>query len=219
MKWQFSPPGLFNWKMKSLSSAVTGFKVLPMGSFEATIEHDLIRGCTVQMIEWWFKHIGGTMFYKGKEYDRYLLWHPYDHIHWSLHKPGPHGKAEAGAKFRIVEALNRNPRWLIDTIEEVVKLDKTGIRLRRRFLGIEVSSLEHWFIPHRDGTLYRSRLQVGSETWIGRHFINPLMQEFIMTKAMTRAWLKHNIEEVGNFENFLPQLYYHEMNKDHAVIE
>jgi len=213
MKWKLPPPRVVPWNMKPLDSAFTNFRILLMGSYEATIQHDIIQGCTVEMIEWWFKHIGGTIQYNGKEYSRYLLWHPSDHIHWALHKPGPNGKAEVGARFRIVEAFDRNPRWMIDTIEEVTKLDQTGIRLRRKFLGIEVSSLEHWFIPHPNGTLYKSRLQVGSETWIGKYLINPFVQKFIMTEVMTKAWLKHNIEEVGAFENFLPQLYYHEMNR------
>lgn len=28
-----------------------------------------------------------------------------------------------------------------------------------------------------------------------------------MSEDMGRAWLKHNVEEVGNFERFLPALY------------
>lgn len=213
MKWTLPTPRPFGWTMKTLESARTRFTVLPMGSYEACIEHDLIRGCTVEMIEWWFKNIGGTMEYKGKQYNRYLVWHPADHIHWELVKPGPNGKAEKGAKFKIVEAFNGNMDWLIDTVEEVTKLDKTGIRLRRRFVGVEVYNLEHWFTPHPNGTHYRSRLQVGSETMLGKYLLNPFIQTRIVTETMTKQWLKHNIEEVGNFEFFLPQLYYSQANK------
>ena len=163
------------------------------------------------MIEWWFRNIGGDMEYMGQRYPRYLVWHPVDHIHWALIKQAPSGGAGAGAKFRIVEAFNGNPAWLIDTTDEVVKLDHTGIRLRLKLFGVELYSLEHQFIPHPLGTQYISRLQIGSETAMDKYFFNPFIQRFMMTAKMTRAWLTHNIEEVGNFEFFLPELYEREV--------
>jgi hypothetical protein len=33
---------------------------------------------------------------------------------------------------------------------------------------------------------------------------------------MGEAWLKHGIEEMANFENFLPQLYEREANRQAA---
>ncbi|HYH16899.1 MAG TPA: hypothetical protein VD794_16820 [Flavisolibacter sp.] len=213
MKWKLPAPRGFGWQMKTLESAETSFTVLPHGSYEACIEHGIIKGCTPEMIEWWFRHIGGDMEYQGHIYPRYLVWHPIDHIHWALVKTAPGGGARVGAQFRIVEAFNGNIKWLVDTIEEVVKLDHTGMRLRKQFLGLEVYSLEHQFIPHPQGTQYISRMQIGSETLLGRCFLNPFIHRFIMTETMTRAWLKHNIEEVGNFEYFLPALYEKEQYK------
>ena len=203
----------FGWKMKSAETAITAIRILKYGSFEATIEHDVVKGCSPKMIEWWFKNIGGTMAYQGKEHNRYLVWHPTDHILWELAKKSAGGKAEVGAKFRIVEAFNGNLDWKIDTTEEVTKLDDSGIRLSNKFLSLEVSCLEHWFIEDPLGTKYMSRLQVGSETPIGKYLINPLVHKYIMTLEMTRAWLTHNIEEVGNFEYFLPELYAREEDK------
>jgi hypothetical protein len=34
-----------------------------------------------------------------------------------------------------------------------------------------------------------------------------LIRRRAFTEAMGRAWLKHNVEEVGNLEFFLPALY------------
>jgi hypothetical protein len=34
-----------------------------------------------------------------------------------------------------------------------------------------------------------------------------LIRGRLFTEAMGRAWLKHNVEEVGNLEFFLPALY------------
>ena len=56
------------------------------------------------------------------------------------------------------------------------------------------------------GTLYRNSLTVGAEGIIGK-LINWAIRAFKFDEARGRAWIKHNIEEVGNFESFLPQLY------------
>lgn len=197
----------FGWVMKPLESARTTFCVLPSGSFELTIEHDRIRGVTPAMLLWWFRHIGGTMTYGGQPYARYRVWHPLDHIDWSMTRPAPDGAARIGSRFRIVEAFGCNPNWLVDSTEEVVKLDETGIRLVRRGLGQEVFSLEHGFEAMPGGTLYHSRMQVGVENRLGRYVINPLTHRFLFTREMGYAWLRHNVEEVGNFEFFLPELY------------
>jgi hypothetical protein len=47
---------------------------------------------------------------------------------------------------------------------------------------------------------------VGATGLVGR-LINPLIRRFAFDEARGRAWIKHNIEEVGNFESFLPRLY------------
>ncbi|GAB3493236.1 hypothetical protein GCM10027341_08300 [Spirosoma knui] len=207
MNWQFPSVRPAGWRMKPLSSAATAFRVLPYGSFELTIEHDLIKDVTPAMLVWWFTHIGGTMQYQGQTYPRYLVWHPLDHIRWELAKPAPGGGAGVGAQFRIVEAFGQNRNHLVDSTEDVITLDTEGITLVRRIAGLEVFRLAHRFIPTEGGTLYRSRMQVGHESRLGKWLINPFMQRFIFTKAMGYAWLKHNVEEVGNFEVFLPTLY------------
>jgi hypothetical protein len=96
---------------------------------------------------------------------------------------------------------------LIDVQEVVEKLDETGIRLSNRRLGFEVSNLEHTFTPVPGGTLYRSRMTVGAEHPLVRTLLNRYIRSRIFPEDMARAWLKHNIEEVGNFEFFLPELY------------
>jgi hypothetical protein len=197
----------FNWKMKTMDSAVTEFNIDSHGVFHLHIDHDIIKGVTPEMLEWWFRNIGGTMEYNGKTYPRYLVWHPIDHIHWTLKKSGANGKVGVGSKFQIVEALNGNMNYLINTVDTVTKLDRSGIILSLRILGIEVFKLAHDFIAHPLGTKYVSNMTVCSSHFLGRILINKIIKRYIFTEAMGHAWLKHNIEEVGNFEFFLPELF------------
>lgn len=202
----------FAWKMKTLESAKTNFSIDKDGVYILTIEHDLIRGVTPQMLLWWFQNIGGEMEYQGKVYPKYLVWHPKDHIHWSLQNQAAGKPIGAGSYFRIVEALDRNMNYLIDSTEYVEKLDETGIRLVRTIGGKTIFSLQHDFKQIGNNTFYYSTMKVGASNTIGRIF-NSCLRPLIFTKEMGYAWLKHNIEEVGNFEFFLPELYHKETGK------
>lgn len=44
-------------------------------------------------------------------------------------------------------------------------------------------------------------------TFLFLSFVLGLRPGAAAVSATGRAWIKHNIEEVGNFEAFLPQLY------------
>lgn len=49
---------------------------------------------------------------------------------------------------------------------------------------------------------------VGRDSLVGRMFLNRIvLPGLVMSDDMGRAWLRHNVEEVGNFERFLPALY------------
>jgi hypothetical protein len=205
--WTLTEPLDFGWAMKPVESAETHMEVLSDARLQLTIVHDVLKDITPTMLHWWFAHIGGEMSYCGKTYNRYHVWHPRDHIHWALAKPGPNGTAEAGAVFHIVEAFGRNPAFLIDVHETVEKLDDSGIRLSNVRAGMTFSTLEHTFTPVDKGTLYRSRLVVGSDHPLVGAIFNRLVRPRVFPDEKGRAWLKHNVEEVGNLEFFLPDLY------------
>lgn len=207
MALKLPPRREFGWKMKPLDSARTDFVVDRDGVFRLEILHDTIHGVTPEMLLWWFQNIGGEMHYQGHSYPRYLVWHPYDHIHWALARPDAQGRAGQGASFRIVEAFGADMRQRVDSVEVVEKLDITGIRLVRRVAGREVFSLQHDFHPHPAGTRYVSHMAVGMAGPMAGRLFNNLVRPFLFTKRMGSAWLLHNIEEVGNFEFFLPELY------------
>lgn len=205
-KWKPLTPRPFNWAMKPLASAETGVKTLDDGRLEFTIRHDIVKGVTPAMLGWWFRNIDGTMEYGGQTYPRYLVWHPIDHIHYEVARRAPDGTAGAGARFFIVEAFGANPDFLVNSVADIPKNDDTGITLSVRKLGMEVMHLEHTFTQVQEGTLYQSRMHVGTNVVLARFLVNRLLRR-IFTEEKGRAWLKHNVEEVGNFEFFLPALY------------
>jgi hypothetical protein len=96
----------------------------------------------------------------------------------------------------------------VDVVDRVEKLDLTGIQLAQRpFGGAAYSYLEHRWRAVDGGTDYRSQLLVGASSWFGRAVFNRWARPRFFDEEMGWAWLRHNVEEVGNFENFLPALY------------
>jgi hypothetical protein len=153
----------------------------------------------------------GTLQIGGREVPRYRAWHPIDHYALTYVQPGKDGrKFSSGARVRIQEFFGGNAEYAVDAVEEIDFLDETGFRHARRILGREVAALEYRFSAVPNGTLYENALIVGGDggTLFGK-FFNTVRQR-LFPDAMGRAWLKHNVEEVGNLQFFLPQLYRHE---------
>lgn len=192
--------------MRGVASAVTTLQELPGHRRRMTIDHRPLSGVTPDMLRWWFSSIGGDMTYGGQRVPRYLVWHPLDHIHWELARAAPDGGVGEGARFRIVEAFQRRPEFYVDTTDTVEKLDDTGIRLVRRIAGVLVLQLEHTWSRGEDRTHYVSVLDIGARARVYRP-INRYLNQRAFPVEMARAWLRHNVEEVGLLEHFLPELY------------
>jgi hypothetical protein len=223
-RWKVAPALPIPWVPKLLSSAKTTMTRLKHGQLELTIKHDLIRGVSREMLAWWFCRIDDTMEYQGRILPRYRVWHPRDHIFYQDLTRAPDGTGSAGTRRRIVEAFARNCNYLLDIVDRVVKLDETGILLSTERaaivfgafqtpllpLGAEVSTLQHDFFAAPGGTRYESRLVIGHDSLFGRMLLNRrVLPWLVISDDMARAWLRHNVEEVGQFEQFLPQLYRH----------
>jgi hypothetical protein len=135
-------------------------------------------------------------------------WHPLDHIHCELAREAPGGGAGEGARFRIVEAFDRRPEFYIGTTDTVEKLDETGIRLVRRLLGVPFLQLEHTWSAGRDQTHYVSVLDLGARSPVLAP-VNRLITTRVFPDPLLRAWMRHNVEEVGQLEHLLPPLVPH----------
>lgn len=171
-----------------------------------TIDHEPLVGVTPEMLLWWFRNIGGDMDYLGQVVPRYRAWHPLDHIHWQLVREAPGGGAGEGARFRIVEAMGRDERFFVDTIDTVEKLDLTGIRLVLRLAGAQVFQLEHTWSRGTGTTHYTSVMDIGVRSALGAP-LNRYVRSRHFGAGMPEAWIRHNVEEVGVFETILPDLY------------
>lgn len=195
------------WLRKPLDSATTKVEILPDGRIKLWIKHAIIHGVTPKMLVWWFKHIEGDIEIAGQHVSRYRAWHPIDHIHYNVHKRSRDGSVGAGSVYHIHEAFSGNPKWELDILTYVDKLDETGFIHGPRKLGIKVAHMEYEFEATTVGTQYTNWLIAGLPLGLlGRPF-NRLIRGRFLPDDKAIAWLTHNVEEVGNFESFLPDLY------------
>ncbi|MFI5508667.1 hypothetical protein ACIA48_14435 [Mycobacterium sp. NPDC051804] len=192
------------YPLRSVDTATVHYSDHPYGRRRITIDHRPLAGVTPAMLLDWFTHLGGTMSYGGVVIDRYLAWHPIDHIKWELARSAPTGGAAEGARFHMVEAFGAKPEYLVDEIARVEKLDETGIRLVVRIAGVIVFQLEHTWSAGADGAHYVTVMDLGPRVAVLAPVNRILRRRFSEDKA--HAWVKHNIEEVGQLEYLLPQL-------------
>ncbi|MBS1693294.1 MAG: hypothetical protein JST91_13845 [Actinobacteria bacterium] len=190
--------------LRTVDSATVTYGSAAHHRRRVTIDHRPLADVTPAMLLDWFSHLDGTMTYGGAVVPRYLAWHPVDHIAWELARPAPGGGAAEGARFRIVEAFGGRPEYRVDVVDRVEKLDETGIRLVQRVAGVIVFQLEHTWSHGSDGTHYVSVLDIGARSLAMTPVNLALRRRF--PEPMLRAWVRHNIEEVGQLEHLLPGL-------------
>ncbi|MFT3744168.1 MAG: hypothetical protein QM785_07730 [Pyrinomonadaceae bacterium] len=195
-----------DWKCKFVESARSGVEVKSDGRIHCWIEHETVKGVTPEMLVWWFKHLEGDIEIGGVKYDRYRVWHPHDHIFAEYAKRGADGTVGVGSIIHLAEMLNGDQRYLVHIYSEIVKLDETGYVHRPHMHGLRLAEMRYSFERTGDGTKYVNSLTIGHKGFLGR-LLNPLIRKFVFDAERGRAWIKHNIEEVGNFEYFLPQLF------------
>ncbi|WP_409332076.1 hypothetical protein [Trujillonella humicola] len=190
--------------LRTVASATVRFEAHPHGRRRVTIDHRPLDGVTPAGLLAWFGNLGADMDYDGRRVPRYLAWHPLDHVRWELARRAPDGGAGEGARFRIVERFAGRPEYAIDVVDRVEKLDGTGIRLVQRVAGRIVTSLEHTWSAGRGRTHYVSVLDLGARGPLARPVNAVLGRRF--PDDMVRAWVRHNVEEVGRLELLLPLL-------------
>lgn len=202
---ELPPPLEQAWPLREVDPDRVAIQRFERHRVRLTIDHEPLEGISPDDLLWWFRSIGGDMHYRGERVPRYRVWHPLDHVSWALRRAARGGGAGEGARFHIVEAFQRDPRLLIDTVDTVEKLDRTGIRLSLRIAGQQVFQLEHTWSAGRGRTHYVSVLDLGSRLRLLAP-LNAHLRRRVFRPEMDAAWIRHNVEEVGVLEHLIPDL-------------
>ena len=194
------------WPFKPASSASAGVERLTDGRKKLWVKHDVLKNITPQMLAWWFGHFAeGDVEIQGRRFTRYRVWHPLDHVYARYVRRAPDGSVGPGAQIALCEYLGRNPRYKIEAVSTIEKLDETGFIHSVIRCGVPIARMEHVFTTTVDGTRDENCLIVPGTARLG--LFARLLGPLLFSDGKGQAWLKHNIEEMGNLDNFLPELY------------
>ena len=210
----------FGWNLKPVESAKTTFQKLPTGQYDLTIEHDIIRNVSKDMIIWWFvKFPSLKVTLKGKTYPAYQLWHPYDHISANQASGSKSFGVKEGDFLQIHEAFQRKSKFELQDKAKVAYFREDGFGLEVKKGPFKVGNLRHTFRDGDGGLEYKSHMVAGVESGLLRKLVNSKILPRIMSEDKLKAWFSHNVEEVGCFENFLPSLYQNRTQGHHINLD
>jgi len=196
------------WQLKPVSSARAGVETLNDGRKKYWIKHDVLKNVSPRMAAWWFGHMEGDVEIQGQTFPRYRVWHPLDHVYARYVRRAPDGSVGPGVQIALCEYLGRNTAYKIEAVSTIEKLDETGFIHSVIQAGVPIVRMEHVFTETVDGMRDENCLIVPGTPRLGP--VARLLAPFFVPDGKGQAWLKHNIEEMGNLENFLPELYQRE---------
>ena len=118
-------------------------------------------------------------------------------------------EAKEGAIAELEEYFGRNPEYYTNPAVRIDHIDEEIVTTTWFENGIAIGHLDHELEAVPGGMRLGHVMYVpGENTGVGK-----LLTPRVWPRAMGEAWLKHGIEEMSNFENFLPQLYEREANR------
>ncbi|KAK9845435.1 hypothetical protein WJX81_006370 [Elliptochloris bilobata] len=165
---------------------------------------------------------------RNESFPNYLVWHPRDHASFTLERPaaGPL-PAGSGATIRIIEVLMARQPYLLpaDSLEArrtaeiaaddvfvdsrnlVTRLDQGGTEMEARLplSGRAALRLTHEWSDGPGGARLRSTMRLGAAAGA---LHSPPLRMLMDVEKVGRRWMAHCVEEFGNFEHFLPKLFY-----------
>ena len=226
----------YGWELKPTSSTYFSIFTRDNGQMCIVLEHALIRGCTTEMIYWWFRHFANLKVklidiegYRNVEVPGYFLWHPSDHIGVSISGDlDEEGCAKAGSYIHIQEAFQAKKyglKYQVDSKIKVFYCEKDGWAMGKDIplLGRMMCLRNHFKDIYEDGKIigvhyfYEVIIGLSSKSVMAKFMNSRIKQQF--SEEMFTAWHLHNAIEVGTFENFLPALYAQRNQLDQLVYE
>lgn len=214
----------FGWALKPVSSSYFDIHKRENGQFCVVLNHALLRGVSTEMIHWWFRNftqlkvrLRSVPVYEDQHVPAYWLWHPIDHLSAELSgNLGPGKIAQPGSLIHIREAMQYDRygwKHPVNTKLKVFYVGQDGWAMGKilPIIGPIMMLRIHFKDAFQDGQ--HIGVHYHYEVVIGTGANNPVAR-FINSRITGKfgpeffgAWHRHNVIEVGTFENFLPALF------------
>ncbi|MEM8652246.1 MAG: hypothetical protein AAGF54_17065 [Pseudomonadota bacterium] len=214
----------FGWSLKPVTSSLFEIHQRENGQFCVVLNHSLLRGVRAEMLHWWFLNFPNLKVrlqdipgYEGEAVPGYLLWHPVDHYSATLSgKLGPGGTAKTGCHIQIREAMQYDVygwKYPVNAKVKVFYVGEDGWAMGKvlpvigSVMMLRIHFKDVFDGPEHLGVHYHYEVVIGAS---GNGFVSTMINRKISETygpEFFAAWQRHNVIEVGTFENFLPALY------------
>lgn len=200
-------PRQLPWTVPDHRSASAAHSVLPDGRLKIEITHLPLTGIRPEMLAWWYQKLPiSTVDIGGVRYPFYHVFHPTEHGRMRVVEPARDGLPGMG-----VGALVEREEWFgpFDSkgAGRITHLSATGMTVVPEVAGMRFGEIQHRFEATATGTQYRVVSVIGVEWPLVGGVMNGLIRRAMYPEAMLKEWERHQIEEVGMLQHFLPTLY------------
>lgn len=203
------------WQVPDASKAEYKVKVLDDGRIQIEIEHLPLVGIEPKMIAWFYRVLPiSRVTLNDKAYPLYHIFHPSEHGQIEVKE-----QASDGTQGMGINALVERQEWFgkynSKGAGRITHFSNRKMVIKPEILGFQFGNIEHRFNKTADGTQYTLVSEIGVKNSVLGAFLNYYLREKIFTKNMIEEWVRHQVEEVGSLQFFLPQLYNSPVKENH----
>ncbi len=185
------------------------------GGIRVVIEHEEIDSVTPEMLEWWFTHFPyiDILLPDRQVVSAYRLWHPFDHRRVSVKQHSLSGQLgmAVGARVELESSWGKFAR---NSTLRVRRMDAGGYLAQVVAGPWIIAAIKETFERTNKGTRCVTSLTLQSR--FSAYLLASRTRRF--TQSVVDAWVKHKIEEIGNLQRILPQLYYSFLRSENDLV-
>lgn len=195
------------WTLPDYRAATATWRVGDDGRLYNQIDHVLLKDITPAMIAWFYEKLPiSTVELNGTTYPLYHLFHPSEHGRIRVKEPAPNGE-KGMAEGSIIEREEWFGRFDSKGAATIATFSEAGMVAIPSFAGVQLGKIEHSYREGDAGSYYRVDAVLGSDLPLLGSLLNWYLRTWVFHPEMMTQWQRHQIEEVGSLNFFLPQLY------------
>ena len=200
------------WGYPSVKDATYKVEVMNDGKLLIELKHPILKGVTPEMLAWWYRYLGsGKVTIEGKVYDFYHLFHLSEHGQTRVVEPSFDGSEGMGVGS-VVYRQEKFGTFLSKGKGRVLAYSTNGFTVTPILGPLELGKIEHTFEAVPEGTLYKVKTILGSDAPVIGAFLSFYLRAKQFPPELVNEWIRHQVEEVGSLQHFLPKLYDQRMN-------
>lgn len=148
----------------------------------------------------------GQVEFDGALRPLYHLFHPTEHGRIWIDEPAADGRPGVGAGGVVARFEWFGP-YDSQGAARVIELSSQRFVSRPKRAGVSFGEIRHEWHASPQGAQYEVDTVIGVDWPVIGPLANALLRRFVFSEGMLHEWQRHQVEEVGLLQHFLPQLY------------